>query len=294
MQGSVISAVIKTARPRQWVKNLFVAAPVVFARHLDDRETALRALAAFGIFCALSSAVYFWNDVVDIDKDRAHPTKRNRPIPSGLLSLNAARIIAGTLAAGGLALASILSLGFGACALAYLLLNLAYSWKLKHVVYVDVVIIATGFLLRTGGGALAINVEASPYLLVCTGLLALFLGFGKRLHELQQAGSRGAAQRTSLAGYKAGALEACMWVTGTSTLLAYVLYCRSPHTLAFFGTDRMTWTAPFVAFGLWRFVHILRVRANGESPTEEMLRDPMFLINLVGFVIVAVLVIYRP
>ncbi len=294
MQGSVISAVVKTARPRQWVKNLFVAAPLVFARHLDDRHTALRALAAFGIFCALSSAVYFWNDVVDIHKDRAHPTKRNRPIPSGLLSIRAAQTIAATLAAGGLALATLLSLPFGGCALAYLLINLAYSWKLKHVVYLDVFIIATGFLLRTGGGALAIDVEASPYLLVCTGLLALFLGFGKRLHELKQAGTRGAVQRTSLARYTPGALEAAMWITGASTLLAYVLYTRAPHTLAFFGTDRMIWTAPFVAFGLLRFVRILRDRAHGESPTEEMLRDPLFITNLVAFAIVAVIVIYRP
>jgi decaprenyl-phosphate phosphoribosyltransferase len=294
MRPGTLSAVVKTARPRQWVKNLFVAAPVVFARHLGDGRAALRALAAFGIFCALSSAVYFWNDVIDVEKDRAHPTKRFRPIPAGLLSLRAAQVISATLAAGGLACASILSLPFAGCALAYLAQNIAYSWKLKHIVYVDVMVIATGFLLRTGGGALAIPVEASPYLLVCTGLLALFLGFGKRLSELQQAGARGVQQRASLAGYRASTLEAAMWLTGGATLLAYVLYTRAPHTLVFFGTEHMWWTAPFVAFGLVRFVHILRRQSGGESPTDAMLRDPIFILNLIGFAAVAVLVIYRP
>ena len=292
MASGTFSAILRTARPKQWVKNLFVAAPLVFARHLSDGRASVRAAAAFALFCAVSSAVYFWNDVVDVDKDRAHPTKRNRPIPAGLLSLNLARGIAGVLAAGGLALSAILSLPFGVAVLAYLLLNVAYSWKLKHVVYLDVLIIATGFLLRTGGGALAIGVEASPYLLVCTGLLATFLGFGKRLHELKQAGARGATQRAALAGYSASLLKPIMWITGAATLLAYVLYTRSPHTLVFFGTERMVFTAPFVAFGLYRFAHILRDRAAGESPTEEMLRDPLFIANLLAFTATAVYVIY--
>ncbi len=292
MASGLVSAIVRTARPRQWVKNLFVAAPVVFARHLSDGRATVRAASAFAIFCGVSSSVYFWNDIVDVEKDRAHPTKRKRPIAAGSLSVNLARVIAGVLAVGGLATASLLSLPFGFTVLAYLLLNVAYSLKLKHIMYVDVLVIAAGFLLRTGGGALAIDVDASPYLLVCTGLLASFLGFGKRLHELKQAGARGSVQRASLSGYRADVLETIMWVTGASTLLAYVLYTRAPHTLVYFGTQRMTLTAPFVAFGLYRFVRILRDRAAGDSPTEEMLRDPLFILNLVGFTATAVYVIY--
>jgi 4-hydroxybenzoate polyprenyltransferase len=287
-----LGAIVRTARPRQWVKNLFVAAPVVFARHLGDGRAALRAAAALGIFCALSSAVYFLNDVIDIDKDRAHPTKRNRPIAAGALGIRPAQAISGTLAAGSLALAALLSLPFAACALVYLVQNIAYSLRLKHIVYVDVLIIALGFLLRVGGGALAVGVEASPYLLLCTGMLAVFFGCGKRLHELLQVGGGGVQQRAVLAGYRENTLTVAMWVTGSATLLAYVLYTRAPHTLAFFGTDRMIFTAPFAAFGMIRFVQILRDRHAGGSPTDEMLRDWQFLLSALLFGAVALAVIY--
>lgn len=292
MSGSLPLAIIRTARPRQWVKNLFVGAPLVFAKHLNNPHVVGRAVAAVLVFCALSSAVYFWNDVIDVEKDRAHPTKRNRPIAAGLLPLGTARGISATLAAGGLAAAYVLNPLFGLVALGYLLQNVAYSLWLKRIVYLDVCIIAVGFLLRVIGGALAIEVEASPYLLVCTGLLALFLGFGKRLHELQQAGERASTQRAALASYRADVLTLAMWITGTATLAAYALYTRAPHTLFFFGTERMILTAPFVGYGLLRFVQILRRAHTEDSPTEEMLRDAPFMLNIVLFGLAAIAIIY--
>src|SRR5260370_22788848 len=188
-------ALLEAARPRQWVKNLFVGAPLVFSKHLGDSRQALRALGAVAIFCALSSAVYLWNDIVDVEKDRAHPRKRHRPIADGRLPLPMARVAAATLAAGGLALAFALDGGFAACAGGYLAINVAYSLRLKRVVYVDVLCIAAGFLLRVLGGGYAIDVWVTRYLLLCTGLLACFLPLGKRAHARASSGPRASEHR---------------------------------------------------------------------------------------------------
>jgi 4-hydroxybenzoate polyprenyltransferase len=289
---NTVRAIVQTARPRQWVKNLFVAAPLVFAHHLGDARVTIRALGAFLAFCALSSSVYFWNDIVDVDKDRLHPVKCKRPIPAGELPLPLAKGIAGSLAALALASSALLSLTFAICALAYLVNNVAYSLRIKHIVYLDVLSIACGFLLRTLSGALAIDVDASIYLLVCTALLATFFGFGKRLHEVLQVGGGSAKQRAVLAAYRAETLTVAMWVSGVMTLLAYVLYTRAPHTLAFFGTDRMIYTAPIAAFGMIRFVQIMRDSHTRGSPTDEMLRDWQFMASLVAFGIASVAIIY--
>jgi decaprenyl-phosphate phosphoribosyltransferase len=284
-------ALAEACRPRQWVKNLFVAAPLVFAKRLTDAQPSLRALAAVGLFCALSSAVYLWNDIIDVEKDRAHPLKRTRPIASGRLSIATARIAAATLATGALALSYVLDSRFAACALLYLLNNVAYSLLLKRVVYVDVLSIAGGFLLRVAAGAFAVRVEASPYLLLCTGLLASYLGFGKRAHELALAGDRAAAQRAVLQSYRAGVLRVALWGTAVATFACYVMYTRAEHTVRFFGTTRMLWTAPFAAFGLVRFFALVQT-PKGESPTEEILKDAPFVLNLLTWAAATVLIIY--
>jgi decaprenyl-phosphate phosphoribosyltransferase len=285
-------ALVEACRPRQWVKNLlFVAAPLVFAKRLNDPHTALRALAAVAIFCALSSAVYLWNDLVDVDKDRAHPLKKNRPIASGRLSMSSARIASATLAAGGLALASLIDWRFAGCALAYLVNNVAYSLWLKHVVYLDVLSIAAGFLLRVAAGAFAVDVQASGYLFLCTGLLASYLGFGKRAHELALAGERAAQQRAVLEHYRPTVLRAALYLTGAASFAAYVMYTRAEHTVRFFGTTHMLWTAPFVALGLLRFF-VLVQRPRGESPTEEILKDAPFVLNLLAYGAAITFIIY--
>lgn len=285
-------AALRAARPRQWVKNLFVAAPLIFSKHLGDRRALVLAAAAVAIFCALSSAVYLWNDLVDVEKDRAHPKKRLRPIAAGQLGESHARLLAALLAAGGVLSAVLLRFEFAACALGYVLLNVAYSLYLKRVVYIDVLVIALGFLLRVIGGALAISVEASPYLVLCTGLLACYLGFGKRAHELKAAGAEAVLQRPVLSGYHLPTLRFLLLLTAVATLVSYVLYTRSSHTVNYFHTDKMVWTAPFAAVGLGRFWMLISDHPTSDSPTEEMLSDRLFIANLVAWTLVTCAVIY--
>ncbi|HEX8950257.1 MAG TPA: decaprenyl-phosphate phosphoribosyltransferase [Polyangia bacterium] len=284
-------ALLEACRPRQWVKNLFVAAPLVFAKRLTDPRPSLRALAAVAIFCAVSSAVYLWNDLVDVEKDRVHPHKKNRPIADGRLSTGMARIAAATLAAGGLALAWLLDWRFACCVLAYLANNVAYSLWIKRVVYLDVLSIAGGFLVRVAAGAFAVDVEASAYLFLCTGLLATYLGFGKRAHELAVAGERAGEQRAVLRAYRPAVLRVALYLTAAATFVCYVLYTRAEHTVRFFGTTRMLWTAPFAAFGLVRFFVLVQM-PKGESPTEEILKDVPFVLNLLAWAAAITLIIY--
>ncbi len=287
-------ALLVTMRPHQWVKNLFVAAPLVFSRHLSDPHFALRAAIAVACFCLLSGAVYAFNDVRDVEADRAHPDKRHRPIAAGHLHERTATLAAAALAA--LALTGCAALhwkvaAFGAC---YASVNLAYSVKLKHVAFVDVALIAAGFLLRVLAGAAAIAVRPSLWLLLCTGLLAAMLGLGKRAHELAWAASSGtqATTRAALAGYRLPLVRAAVLLLGAATAVAYVLYCRDPHTIGFFDTDRLILTAPFPVLGIARFTTLALYRPSRKSPTDAMLRDPLFLANLAAWAISVVWIVY--
>ena len=288
----MIRPLLLAIRPRQWVKNLSVGAPLLFAKSLLERDLALRAAAAVGVFCVISSAVYLWNDLVDVEKDRAHPTKRNRPIAAGTLGMQAARAAAASLAALGLALALLVDPGFAGAGLLYLLLNVAYSLVLKRIPYVDVLVIASGFLLRVWAGAMATDVHPSPWLLLCTGLLASFLGFGKRAHELAAAGAKGAEQRSVLAAYRPEHLKAALYLTGAATVAAYFFYTLAEHTRVYFGTTKMVWTVPAVVVGIGRFLVLTSSRTKAESPTEEILRDPLFMANLAGYAVAVVVIIY--
>lgn len=278
-------------RPRQWVKNLFVLAPLVFAKELFSPTAALRALAAFAAFCLLASAVYFLNDLVDVVADRAHPVKRNRPIASGVLTIDAARRIAFVLVVVALGASVALGWAFLACAVAYLAQNFAYSFKLKRIAYLDVLSIAVGFELRVVSGSYAAQVPPSVYLLVVTFLLASFLGLGKRMHELNQ-GARAEKQRAALKAYDPRVLSALLYLTATATLATYVVYTLDPSTRHMFGSDYLIATAAFSVFGVLRFIHLVRHSATAESPTEEMLRDKPFLVNLGLWAISIVAVIY--
>jgi 4-hydroxybenzoate polyprenyltransferase len=287
-------ALLVTLRPHQWVKNLFVAAPLVFAKKLTDGTLATRAAIAVLAFCALSGAVYALNDVLDAERDRAHALKRRRPVASGALSERAALWAAGILAAGALVTAFAMGWRFGAVAAGYLVLNLLYSLAVKQIPFLDVGTIALGFLLRVLGGAYAIDVEASIWLLACTALLAAFLGFGKRAHELAQAGENGGEvgrTRRVLERYNPAHLRLVLYGLAAATTAAYVVYTRTEHTIAFFGSERMIFTAPFCALGLWRFL-TLAMRPTGDSPTEQMLRDPLFMANLVVWGVTVVGIIY--
>jgi len=292
MSARRLRALVVTMRPRQWVKNLFVAAPVLFSKNLLNLSQMGRAAAAVILFCLLSGAVYVVNDLVDLDKDQVHPRKRMRPIAAGVLPAEFARRAA--VALGLIALVGGLALGwlFSATALAYFILNLAYSVRLKQIPFLDVLSIATGFLLRVLAGSLAIHVEPSGWLLACTTLLACFLGFGKRAHELATGGERAEEQRSVLAYYEMSHLQLALQLLAAATVGAYIFYTQSERTAALFGTHRMVWTTPFIAFGIVRFLHLVGTRPRAESPTEEMLRDPLFLTNVGLWLCAVTFIIY--
>lgn len=287
-------ALARTLRPRQWVKNAFVGAPLVFARHLGDPAYVARAALAALAFCALSGAVYAFNDVRDAEADRQHPTKRHRPIAAGQLSEPAALTCAAVLAAGALAGCLALDRRLAGFAALYLVQNLIYSLGLKAIAFVDVGLIATGFLLRVVAGAAAIAVPASRWLLLCTALLAAFLGLGKRGHELAWARRNGRANatRAALAGYRIEVVRVAMVALGAVTCAAFVAYTMSPHTIEFFGTGELVYVAPFVLIGVVRFLMLALWRASDESPTEAMLRDPWLLLDLAAATAATLYIIY--
>jgi 4-hydroxybenzoate polyprenyltransferase len=291
--SSTVRALVRTLRPRQWVKNVFVGAPLVFARHLDDLAYVGRAAIAVAAFCALSGAVYAFNDVHDVEADRAHPTKRHRPIAAGVLSERTALICAAVLAVGALIGCVALSWKLAGYAALYLVLNLAYSLRLKKIAFIDVGLIALGFLLRVLGGAAAIAVPASRWLLLCTALLASFLGLGKRGHELVWAGRTGASPtRAALAGYRIEVVRVAMIALGAITCAAFVAYTLQPHTIEFFGTSELVYVAPFVLLGVIRFLTLSLWRESDESPTDAMLSDRWFLVDLVAATATTLYVIY--
>jgi len=286
-----VLALIRTLRPRQWFKNSFVGVPLLFGQRLTDPDSVLRTANAFVLFCLVSGCVYVINDIVDIEKDRLHLHKRHRPIAAGELSLTVARafvIVTIPLAmVSGYWLAPLYAATLGG----YFALNLAYSFWLKQVGYLDVLSIATGFILRVLGGAFCISLAPSPWLLWCTGLLAMFLGFGKRAHELATSPDP-LRQRSALAHYNLTTLRWILHVLAIAIVVVYAFYTRSQHVAETFGTDALTYTVPFSVIGILRFIHLTTNRPHGESPTEEMLRDPLFMFNFAAWTITTAAILY--
>jgi decaprenyl-phosphate phosphoribosyltransferase len=288
-----IGGVIRTVRPHQWVKNVFVLAPVVFAKEIFDAKLLENAASAFFVFCLLAGAVYAMNDLADIEADRKHPVKKFRPIASGRVPPPVARVLAATLVVGALAWAFALQPAFALVSGVYFAQNVAYSFKLKHVAYLDVSFIAAGFVLRVMGGGYATQTPVSNYLLVCTALLALFLGFGKRRHELSAAAGKASLQRAALEQYSKRGLDLALAVTGLATVATYVVYTLDPHTEAFFRTRYLWPSSLFVLLGVGRFLQLVKSRPKSESPTQEMLRDGPFVAIVLLWVGLVMFVVYR-
>ncbi len=287
----MLAGLLRAMRPHQWVKNIFVLAPLVFAQELLNLDKARSAVAGMALFCLTSSAVYIFNDLKDVEADRAHPVKRSRPIASGQLSESAAWGAVFVLAITALGFGYWLSPFFAGCVGGYLLLNLFYSLYLKRVAYVDVLCITTGFELRVLSGAYAAAVEPSLYLLVATFLLASFLGFGKRMHELMQ-GEEAEKQRSVLNQYGEKTLNTLLYATGIAAVVTYVVYTLDPATREAFGTDYLAVTSFMPLFGIMRFLQLVRRKQTAESPTEDMLRDKPFILNAIAYVVAVVVVIY--
>ena len=287
-------SVLVSLRPEQWTKNFIVFAALIFARRLLDPAAVALALAAFLTFCGLSGAVYLFNDVSDRESDRRHPLKSRRPIASGVLSAETALGWAAALTGAGLGLAFWLQPGFGWTAFAYVVLQAAYSRWLKHIVILDVMAIAAGFVLRAVGGGLVISVPVSDWLLVCTILLALFLAFSKRRHELTLLAAGAAGHRRILEEYDPYLLDQMIAVVAASTLVAYIIYCLSSETAERFGTRWLVLTVPFPIYGIFRYLYIVHRKDGGGNPSAMLLKDRPLLACVALWGLTVVAIIYRP
>ncbi len=299
-----IPAVIRILRPRQWLKNALVFAPLVFAHRLSDPAAIVRSAAAFAAFCALSSAVYVFNDLADIERDRAHPVKRRRPLPSGELRVTTAWGLAAALCAGGIAAAWAISAETLMVAAAYVVLVVAYSLFFKRIVVLDVMVLAVGFVLRALAGAVAIRVEASPWLAVCTLLLAMFIALGKRRHELVVLEEHASEHRPSLGEYTPELLDQMIAIVSASTIMAYSLYTMNKHLKqalcpdpnAFLGPIRrqhlMAVTIPFVLYGMFRYLYLIHRKDFGGAPEKALFLDTPLLISVLLWVLAAVWALY--
>ena len=296
MTGRSASAagLIISMRPEQWTKNLVIFAALIFGGRLIDPAAVGRSLAAFFIFCALSGVVYLLNDVSDRESDRRHPLKARRPIASGILSAAVALSWAAGLGTAALAFAAWLQPRLGIVALAYVGLSATYSRWLKHVVIVDVLAIAVGFALRAAAGGFAIQVPVSDWLLVCTMLLALFLGLSKRRHELTLLAGDAAGHRRILEEYNPYLLDQMVGVVTASTLVAYITYCTSPETVARFSTHGLVLTTPFPIYGIFRYLYLVHRRQGGGSPSEMLLTDRPLLACVALWGVAVITIIYRP
>ena len=284
-------ALLSSLRPRQWIKNLFVFAGVIFSQQMLT-PLLWTAVAAFAIFCGLSGAMYLFNDVVDAARDRLHPTKRLRPIASGRLSPRTASVAGALLLAGSLAAAFRITVPFGLVALAYGALLTAYSVWFKHLVILDVLTVAAGFVLRAVAGAVAVDVEISGWLLICTILLALFLALGKRRHEYRSLARDASLHRPILAEYSEGFLDQMISVVTASTVTAYALYTMSPETVAKFHTRLLPLTLPFVLYGIFRYLYLLYRRDLGGSPSDLVVGDRALLLDALLWMLATFAIIY--
>jgi 4-hydroxybenzoate polyprenyltransferase len=281
-------------RPGQWSKNLVVFAGLLFGRRLFDAEAVLAATSAFVVFCVLSGVVYLVNDVADRETDRLHPLKAHRPIASGALPVAFAIYAAVALGVAGLAGAIAVGWPFAAVAASYLVLQLAYSGALKHLVILDVLTIAIGFVLRAVAGAVAVNVEISRWLLVCTILLALFISLAKRRHEIVLLADGATSHRPILGEYSAYLLDQMIGVVTASTLIAYIFYTISPETVEKFDTQWLGLTIPFPLYGIFRYLYLVHQREGGGSPADLLLTDRPLLVCVAMWATAVALIIYRP
>jgi len=286
----VIGAIVRSLRAYQWTKNLVLFAGPIFTLRILDPPIALASIAGFFAFSLAVSAVYIFNDILDAERDRLHPEKRTRPVASGALSIPVAFTVASFLLAIGLGASAALGPRFVATDVAYVVLTGAYSLFLKHVVLLDVVAIATGFVLRAVAGVELVRdrthigpegIAISPWLLVCAFFLALFLAIGKRLHELETLEREAARHRAALGAYTRPLLDQLIAVVTGATVIAYSVYTISPETIAKYHGRPLHLTIPFVLYGIFRYLYLVYAEHKGGNPSEHLLRDRATLVNVV-------------
>lgn len=282
----------KSIRPQQWLKNLFIFAPLIFSENIFHRSMFLQSLLAFAVFCLLSGALYILNDLKDIEEDRLHPIKSKRPLAAGRLMKSQAIAAFVVLSFVSLLLAAMVNREFLWVCLVYFVLQIAYSFALKHVVILDVFIVASGFFLRVIAGAVAIQVQISPWLLICTTLLALFLALSKRRHEILLLDEEAMNHRPILKEYSPYLLDQMISVATASTVIAYCLYTISGETIEKFGTNKLILTIPFVLYGIFRYLYLIHQKAEGGTPETLILKDRPLLFDIFLWIISAALIIY--
>lgn len=287
-----IAYVLESMRPQQWLKNFFIFAPLIFSQNVTDLVLFRRALLAFAIFCLLSGSVYILNDLKDMEEDKLHPLKSKRPIASNKLKRSHAIIAFAVVSVISFLLCLLLNMSFFYIVLFYLILQIAYSYRLKHVVILDVFIVAAGFFIRVIAGGLAIEVYISPWLLICTALLALFLAMSKRRHELVFLEQDAENHRPILKEYSPYLLDQMIAVVTASTVIAYCLYTISEETIAKFGTTRLIFTVPFVLYGIFRYLYLIHQKSEGGTPEVLILKDKPLLLDIFLWIVSAGIIIY--
>jgi 4-hydroxybenzoate polyprenyltransferase len=288
----MLLALLRTLRPKQWTKNGFIFVPLVFDVKVFQPEPLMRSVAGFVLLCLISGTVYLINDLVDIEKDRQHPTKRNRPLASGQLSRSVAMTAAVVLLLVALPLSFLLDPQFGVIVTGYLAFQLTYSFWLKNVVIVDVMMLAAGFVLRVAAGAPLVHAERfSPWLYLFTTLLALFMGLGKRRQEIAMLKSSASNSRVVLDHYTMPFLDEMMAVVTAGTVMTYALYTFTALNLP--KDHTMMLTIPFVIYGIFRYLYVIHVQGNGGAPDEVLLTDRPLQIAVVLFAVAVILILYR-
>ncbi len=283
---------LRAMRPKQWTKNLLLFAALIFAQQLDDSFSVATAMVAFVFFCLLSSSVYLINDLHDIEEDRHHPIKCRRPLAAGIISPTLALIAALILAAIGLLGTFQINQETGMIAAGYLALTLAYNFGLKHIVIIDVLTVAIGYVLRAVAGATAIQVEISPWLVICTILLALFLVLSKRRQELVMLEGAATQHRAILGEYSSYLLDQMIAVVTASTFMSYCLYTISERTVEELGTQNLIYTIPFVIYGIFRYLYLVHQKNQGDAPDRVLLTDGPLLANVILYVVAVVMIMY--
>jgi 4-hydroxybenzoate polyprenyltransferase len=288
----VIRPLLQSLRPAQWAKNVFVLAPLVFGGLLLDARVTARAVLALVAFCCASSAVYLINDLRDREEDRRHPLKRLRPLAAGTLGVPAAVAAVAVLVGAAGALAVYLGRPFGMVLGAYLALNVLYTLWFKHMVILDVMSIAISFVLRVEAGAQATGIAVSSWLFLCTTFLALFLAFSKRRHEITLLAAEASGQRRVLDHYSPAFLDQMINVVTASSVVSYALYAVAPETVQKYHTQDLVFTIPLVLYGIFRYLYLMYQRPGERNPTEAILRDAPFLLNILLWGCAVVWIVY--
>ena len=288
-----IRAIVLSLRPLQWVKNLFVFAGLVFSQEFLNPQKFLLSLETFVVFCFLASGIYLFNDIVDLPADRLHPDKKHRPLPSGEIPIYLAGIISVLLVFIGLFWSAKLSSGLFLIGAMYVVLQILYTFILKKLVIVDIIVVASGFLLRAAAGAVVLGVEISSWLLLCTSLLALFMVTAKRRQELFRIETeKTPATRKVMREYSLPFLDEILAIQGYGAIITYAIYVFDPGTASRFGTKYLGLTLPFVIYGIFRYLFLVKVEGRGESPERLVISDPIFIINLLLWMASVLIIIY--